>query len=291
MRVLAVVIALAAAACFALTSAVQQRAAKQERPHRTLDPRLLLRLARRPLWLASWVPDLAGTGLQTAALRFGPLALIQPLLASGLFLAILLEAALDRRRPRTRDLLAVATGALGLAAFLIVAQPAAGVSDASRDAWIAVLAACAGSVAACLLAAWLSPETVRGTMLGVATGVLLGLTAALLKPAVTMFSDNPAGVFTDWHLYALIPVGLAALILNQNAFQSGPLAAPLTALTLVDPVVSVAIGQAAFHEHLDTSGPRLALEVVAGLAMVTGTWLASTIHPRGRSSQPGRPAS
>jgi drug/metabolite transporter (DMT)-like permease len=290
-RVLAVVIALTAAACFALTSAVQQRAAKQEPPHRTLDPRLLLRLARRPLWLASWVPDLAGTGLQTLALRFGPLALIQPLLASGLFLAILLEAALDRRRPHTRDLLAVATGGLGLAAFLIVAQPGAGVSDASRDAWVAVLAGCVGAVAACLVVAWLSQETVRGTMLGVATGVLLGLTAALLKPAVTTFSDNPAGIFTDWHVYALIPVGLAGLILNQNAFQSGPLAAPLTALTLVDPVVSVAIGQAAFHEHLDTSGPRLALEVVAGLAMVIGTWLASTIHPRGRSSPPGPAAS
>lgn len=291
MKVLAVVVALAAAACFALTSAVQQRAAKREPPHRTLDPRLLLRLARRPMWLASWVPDLAGTGLQTLALRFGPLALIQPLLASGLFLAILLEAALDRRRPRTRDLVAVATGALGLAAFLVIAQPSAGVTDASRGAWIAVLAGCAGSVAACVAVAWSSPETVRGTMLGIATGVLVGLTAALLKPAVTRFSDNPAGIFTDWHVYALIPVGLAALILNQNAFQSGPLAAPLTALTLVDPVVSVVIGQTAFHEHLDFSGPRLELEIVAGLAMVAGTWLASTIHCRGRSSPSGRAAS
>jgi drug/metabolite transporter (DMT)-like permease len=290
-RVLAVVIALVAAACFALTSAVQQRAAKQERPHRTLDPRLLLRLARRPLWLASWVPDLAGTGLQTVALRFAPLTLVQPLLASGLFLAILLEAALDRRRPRTRDLVAVATGALGLAAFLVVAQPGAGVPDASRGAWIAVLASCAGSVAACVLVARWSPEAVRGTMLGVATGVLLGLTAALLKGAVTSFTHDPAEIFTDWHIYALIPIGLAALVLNQNAFQSGPLAAPLTALTLVDPVVSIAIGQAAFHEHVDTSGPRLALEVAAALAMVGGTWLASTIHPRGRSTAPGRAAS
>jgi drug/metabolite transporter (DMT)-like permease len=287
---LAVVIALAAAACFALTSAVQQRAAQQEKPHPTLDPRLLLRLARRPLWLASWVPDLAATGLQILALRFGPLALIQPLLASGLFLAILLEAALDRRRPRARDLTAVGTGALGLAGFLVAAQPGAGLPDPSRGAWLAVLAGCTGSVAACVVAAQFVPDTVRGTVLGIATGILFGLAAALLKGAISSI-EQPTAIFTDWHIYALIPTGVVALVLNQNAFQSGPLAAPLTALTLVDPVVSLVIAQAAFHERLDTGGPRLALEIVAGLAMVVGTWLASTIHPRGRSTAaaPDRP--
>jgi hypothetical protein len=135
------------------------------------------------------------------------------------------------------------------------------------------------AVAACVLAARFCPDTVRGTVLGIATGALYGLTAALLKVGVTGFAEHPAGVFADWHLYALIPFGIAALVLNQNAFQSGPLAAPLTALTLADPVVSIVIGLAAFHERLDTGGPRLAVEVVSGLAMAVGIWLSSTVRP------------
>jgi drug/metabolite transporter (DMT)-like permease len=234
------------------------------------------------MWLFSWAPDLAGTGLQALALRFGPLSLVQPIMVSGLFLAIPLEALLDRRAPRVRDLLAVGTGAAGLAGFLILAQPSPGVADPSRHAWIAVLAGCAVIVAACVLVARACPETVRGTILGVATGVVYGLTAALLKVGITGFTNHPAGVFTDWHLYVLIPVGITALILEQNAYQSGPLAAPLTALTLVDPIVSIVIALTAFHEHLETSGTRLAVETVAGLAMALGIWLASTIHPSGR---------
>src|SRR5262249_16849398 len=98
-------------------------------------------------------------------------------------------------------------------------------------------------------------------------------------------THHPVGVFTDWHLYALIPVGITALILEQNAYQSGPLAAPLTALTLVDPVVSVAIALAAFHEQLQVSRTGLAVEIVSGLAMAVGIWLASTAHPAGRAQR------
>ncbi len=280
MTVLAIVLTLAAGTSFAFASAVQQRTAKQEKLHPTLDPRLLLRLARRPLWLASWVPDLAGTGLQALALRFGPLVLVQPLLVSGLFLAVPLEAALDRRRPHARDLLAVGIGAVGLAAFLLSAQPGEGIPYPTQRAWIAVLGACAAAVAACVVAARLVSDTLRGTMLGVATGVLYGLTAALLKVVITGLSKHPAKVFTDWHLYALVLAGIAALVLNQNAFQSGPLAAPLTALTLTDPIVSTVIALTAFHEHLATGTVRLTVEIVAAIAMVLGIWLASTGRPR-----------
>lgn len=88
----AVVAALGAAAAFAVGSALEQRAAKQERAARPLDPRLLFRLMRQPMWLLGWVPEAAGTGLQALALHYGPLVLVEPLLVSGLFLAIPLAA-------------------------------------------------------------------------------------------------------------------------------------------------------------------------------------------------------
>jgi drug/metabolite transporter (DMT)-like permease len=283
MNAVAILLALASASFFGLSSAVQQRAAKQEHPRAALDPRLLLRLVRRPMWLLSWFPDFAGTGLQALALRFGPLALVQPVLVSGIFLAIPLEAALNRSRPHARDLIAVAIGVIGLGAFLAVAQPRAGVSDPSISAWLGVALGSGAVVAACLALARRSKDAARGTLLGIATGLLYSLTAALLKPFTTRITADPLAVLTDWHLYGLIVVGAAALVLNQNAFQSGPLAAPLTALTLVDPVASVVIAVTAFHEKLSIDGPRLVIEVVAAAAMVGGIWLAS-ISRRKRSS-------
>jgi drug/metabolite transporter (DMT)-like permease len=271
----ALLVALGSAAFYGLSSALQQRAAKQERPRPALDPRLLIRLLRRPMWLLSWLPDLAATGLQALALRLGPLALVQPLLVSGLFLAIPLEAALTRSRPAARDLIAVALGVIGLAAFLATSQPRAGVSDPSGPAWLGLGIGSAAVTAACLALARRSRDAARGVLLGIATGLLYAVTAALLKALTSKIADDLLGALTDWHLYALIPVGIAGLQLNQSAFQSGPLAAPLIALTLVDPVVSVVIAVTAFEETLSVSGPRVVIELVAVAAMVAGIWLAS----------------
>ncbi len=274
MNVIAVLLGLASAACFAFGSVLEQRAAKRERPTRTMDPRLLIRLLHRPLWLFGWVPDGLGTGLQAVALRFGPLALVEPLLVSGLFMAIPLEAALERRRPHTRDLLVVVLGVTGLTAFLAAANPQAGVPVPSVLAWLGVGAVVGLLILVCLAVAWRSGEAGRGILLGIATGLLYSVAAALLKAITTKISSDPMSVLGDWHLYALVAVGLAGMALNQNAFQGGPIAAPLTAIALVDPFASVMIGITAFHERLSVSGPRLVIQLVAVLLMVVGIWLA-----------------
>ncbi|MEE6259680.1 DMT family transporter [Plantactinospora sonchi] len=274
MNTIAIVLGLASAACFAVSSVLEQRAAKQEKPTRTIDPRLLIRLVRRPLWLLGWVPDAVGTLLQAIALRFGALALVEPLLVSGLFMAIPLEAALERRRPHRRDMLVVVIGVVGLTAFLATANPRGGVEEPSALAWIGVGAAIGALVALCLVVAWRTQNAARGLVLGIATGLLYALAAALLKSVTEKLPDDAAGVVTDWHLYVLILVGGTALTLNQNAFQGGPIAAPLTAIALLDPFTSVLIGVTAFQEELSLEGPRLLIGLLGVVAMSLGIWLA-----------------
>ncbi|MDG4786468.1 DMT family transporter [Micromonospora sp. WMMD1102] len=272
----AVALALGSAACFALGAALQQRAARQEPPHGAADPRLLIRLLRRKAWLLAKIPDLTGTVLQAIALRFGPLTLIQPLLISGMFLAIPLEAALDHRRPHPRDVTAVAACVVGLTVFLAAARPRAGVAQPSLTGWLGMALIGGTLVGICLLLAHRVTDAARGTLLGIASGLLYAGTASLLKTVADRVGRDPLSTLTDWHLYALAVVGFASVALNQNAFQNGPLAAPLTAITLVDPVASVVIGVTAFHETLSFGGLRLLLEVPAILAMGFGIWLAST---------------
>lgn len=279
----AVLVALAAAGCFALASVLQQRAVRLERFHPALDPRLLLRVLRRPLWLAGEIADLAGVGLQTVALATGALAVVQPLLVSGLILAVPLGAALDRRRPGARDLAAVVLASTGLSAFLLTAAPAGGVVDPSGRAWIGIGAAAVPAVAGCLAVAQRSTGGRRATYLGLATGGLYGVTSALLKTnADRLAADhNPLLLLGTWQLWALIVVGGAGLALNQNAFQNGPLAASLTALTVTEPAIAVAIGVTAFHEQLSAGGLRAPLLAAAVGAMTFGIWLTGSAGSAG----------
>jgi hypothetical protein len=275
MNPVAVVAGLGAAVAFALSSVLEQYAAKQEKPAAPLDPRLLVRLLHRPAWLLGWIPDATGTGLQALALRFGPLALVEPLLISGLFLAIPLEAALNRRRVHARDFAVVTLGAAGLVAFLAAARPQPGLAEPSRAGWLSVAAWAGPVLVACLVIASRVRYALRGAVLGIAAGVLYGVAASLLKTLTAKLSTDPLSVPTTGQFYALIVVGLGGVVLNQDAFQCGRLAVALTAITLLDPLTSVVIGVTAFHEKISTGGPLLAIELVAVLAMAAGIWLAS----------------
>ncbi|SCE94836.1 DMT family transporter [Micromonospora mirobrigensis] len=280
--IVAVLAALVAAFAYALSTTMHERAAKRQPARRALDPRLLWRLLGTRLWQLGWVPDVVGTLAQALALRYGPLAVVQPLMATGLFMAVLLEAAWNRRRARRRDLVATLVGLAGLIGFLAVADPRAGVDAPTTTAWWWVAAGVGGVVALCLLAARTSAGGARGALLGVATGALYGMAAALLKAVASGRPGDPLALLTDPRLAALVVVGLLGVQLNQNAFQSGRIAAPLTALTLTEPVAGVLIGVTAFHETLSLAGARVPLLLVAAAAIVVGVRLAGGSAPATR---------
>ena len=57
--------------------------------------------------------------------------------------------------------------------------------------------------------------------MGSASGILFGLSAALTVSAVDDWGKRVAAIITDWHLYALIVVAIAAFWLTQIALQNG----------------------------------------------------------------------
>jgi hypothetical protein len=268
--------ALAAACCYAVAATVMHRAVGREPVAHTLDPRLLGRLVRRRMWLGGVGADIAGTGLHGTALALGPLALVQPLLVTGLVVAVPLEAATNRRRPSRREFGGVIAAGAGLATFVVVADPRPGPVPPA-DADLITVAVGAGAVmAALLLVASHTSGEVRATALGVATGAGFALAAALAKACLDRLArDGFGAVLVDWRLPALAAVGLAAVVLNQNAYQAGGLAGPLTGIVLTDPLGSVAIAVVAYGEQVRTSPAAIAVEVLALAAMAVGVWLVS----------------
>ena len=119
----------------------------------------MLRLARRPLWLAGMAADAVGFVCHAAALGAGRLVIVQPLLATSLVFALPLSAALERRRVTARELRAALVVIAGLAAFLLLRRPQRRARGRARSRWLAAFAV-AGVVsgAASLLARGATPQ-------------------------------------------------------------------------------------------------------------------------------------
>ncbi len=271
----AVAVALGAAAFYALAATMQHRAAQHEQVYAAFDPRLLITLIRRPLWIFGILADLIGVTLHGLALGSGPLALVQPLLISGLVLAVPLEAIWERRRPRSRDQIGVVLSALGLGVFVVTIDPQPGVRVPGTVVLFAADLIVVLFVAGCIFWAYRSPPGRRATLLGIATGGLYAIAAALAKVVVFRIETDGIGVLGDGHLYALALIGIAAMVLNQNAFQAGSLAGPLTGITLADPLGSLLIATLAFGEQLDFDGWAGLVAVAAALVTGRGVWLVS----------------
>jgi drug/metabolite transporter (DMT)-like permease len=265
-----VVLALAAALLYSLGTVLQQQVASTASEEEARRAGFLLRLARRPRWLAGIAADALGFAAQAAALAVGRLVVVQPLLATTVVFSLPLGAKLGGRRVARRDMVAALAVTAGLAVFLVVADPTGGRNDAATAAWIVSFAAAAVLCAALAFAARGRPPGRRAGLLGAAAGILFGLTAALTKATVERLDDGLLEVLADWHLYALLVVGYAATSLSQSSLQTGALAPSVATQLSLDPIASLLLGILAFDEtvHEDTAGMIAALAAFA--VMIAG---------------------
>jgi hypothetical protein len=110
----------------------------------------------------------------------------------------------------------------------------------------------------------------RAAWFGTAGAITFAFTAALIKEVNDRIDGGWSHVFLSWPPYAMAAAGLIGMFLAQNAFQAGPVTASQSALVIVDPLASIAIGIGLFGDHVQTGGGRLVFEVVALLVLFAG---------------------
>lgn len=267
--------AVGAALFIALGSALQHQAvAVSGVSHGSVG--LVLRLARNGRWMAGLAAAGVGTLLHAAALRTGALAVVEPVLAMNLALALPTRALLDRARPSlTQVLAAVALGG-GVAIFVITARPSTGVAapDGS-DAAVLILGGMALAVACMIVAARTSSARVAGFALGLAAGTLYGVGGGTLKAAVHTVLHDPAAAFTGWPLWTLCGLTAWAFVMHQQAYARAPLSVSLPVLTVANPLAGITFGAVAFSE-IPAHDPAAAAAEVLGLAIIAGSVLMLT---------------
>lgn len=270
MFLFSILVALGAASSFALAAVFQQEAARSVDPEASLSLRLLLILLRRPKWIAGVGLLLCGYGLQALALSAGPVAVVQPVVATELAIAIPVGIWRWHRRAHLREWAGIAAVLAGVSVLLWVASPVAGSSEPSPLDWILCLVPVGAVIAALLLVATRIKGPRRAVVLGAAAGLAFALLAVLTKAVTQQLSVSIDATFSDWKVYVLVGLGISALVVSQSAYQAGPLALSMPAIAIIEPAVAVIIGDTAFHEQAHLSGGALAVELMAATLAAAG---------------------
>jgi len=268
----AVLLAFGAAIGYAAASVLQHREAEADQEQHDGGVRLVLRLARRPLWLAGLGFDGLAYVCQALALGVGALLVVQPVITSGILFALPASAWWAGRRLVRSDYAWAAVLAVGLTVFLMLAGTQGGKDDAGTTAWL-WCAAIAGPVLLVSFAtATRSTGTRRAVLFAFTCGALFGITAALTKASVVLVGDHGFGALAHWEPYALAVMGALGFVLNQRAFQAGSLPASLPTLTVVEPLVAVLVGITMLDETVSEHGAGAWIAIaLAAVAMIAST--------------------
>ncbi|MEU0442647.1 DMT family transporter [Streptomyces sp. NPDC006186] len=279
MIVLAVFFAVLGAASNAAGTAFQRRAAAGVERGGGLA--LLRALVRRPAWFAGIAGVTGAAVFQALALVNGPMALVQPVFVLELPFALLIAVPLLHRRLPPAAWQAVAGVVAGLALLLGAAAPSGTRRQAAMEEWVPVLAVTLGVMAAAVAVARVSSSPlVRAAVLAAGAATGNALTAALMKSATGRLADDglPA-FFTSWQTYGFALTGVAALLLLENALQTGPLVASQPALTVGDASVSLLLGVTLFDEQVRT-GWWLLPAAAGALLIVWGVFRLVRVVPQ-----------
>jgi hypothetical protein len=275
---------LLAAFLFALSAAIEQRAARENsrryaapagstRLAKVMVPLLQLarRLLRSPLWLAGWAINLVGFMAQAVAIHLGSVALVQPLLVTQLLFAVPLAARMSRRPISQRDTLSAIAVCGGLAIFLAVRGIAP--LDAEPIRWRIFLAAMSAGGLVCLLVARSAgrPPFEQTMLIATAAGLCFAMSAVFIKLTATdLVERGVVATALDWPGYALAASTATGLVLEQGAFAAGSLPTAVAAMTITNTLASYTVGVLAFHVALPTSPGALAGIAGAGALVCLG---------------------
>ena len=246
---------------------------------RALDIRRVLRvivsLMTSRAWLAGFALMLIGLACQTIALTFEPVSVVQPVLASGVVLVLVLSRLVLRERLHGGETWCVAAIVVSV---VLLAMSATGAKDShtASPGWVAAVmvpTAVAGlAFALAALRGRRRGSTVGGVWAGVGTGLLYGVAALAIKALSGILVGHQTaagiaiGVISSPYLYVLGGSLVVAMLLFQAALQAGRASIVVPVSNVTGSVYFIIAGTWLFHEHLPASPGKLVLRL-AGIAL------------------------
>ncbi|MFF8653081.1 DMT family transporter [Streptomyces huasconensis] len=283
---LSVLLSLVSAVAYAGGAILQERVAATT-PEQRYVP------LRRGAWWAAIALNGLGALLHVAALAYGPLSLVQPLGALTIVFALPMAALFVRRRAGATAWRGAIMATVGLAGLLSLTS-ASGAQSLDGAERLVLALATGGGVLALTVAAHAVHRhpVVRSVMLACAAGAAFGIASVFTKTVAVDWEEGTAFARHLPSLGVIAVLAAAGVLISQASYRGAGLAAPLSTVTVVNPVVAAAVGLTLFGEtfRYGTMGTVLALGcgVVAtgGLILLTSERIARETSTGSGGGQP-----
>ena len=263
---------MAASAAYNVAIGLQAIEARDVPPEHGLRASLITQLLRRPRWLAGAALNFLGWPLQTVALLLAPLTVVQPCLAAGLLLLLLMGAHHLHEPVGRREVISLAAIIAGVV-VLTVASPQRSDTSASAESLVVVVGAL--GLLALLPYAISRARHVSGLPVAVSAGVAFawsGISTKLLSDALS--TGDWTGI-VGW----AAATGLAAALgtaSEMTALQSRGATEVAPLVFVIQMVVPVLLAPILVHERW-TDTPINGLLLLGALCVVAaGSFLLAS---------------
>jgi drug/metabolite transporter (DMT)-like permease len=265
---------------------ILEKRALRELP--AIDARQVVALARTLLsarpWLGGFALMLCGLAFQVLALMSAPVTVVQPVLASGVAVVLILSRLVLHERLGTREYLCVAGMAV---CVLLLALSDSGRAAGGAGRTAAPLPVALVAIPTCLGGLAIAGGALRttrgkhrapavGVSFGIGTGLLYGVAAIAIKAlSASLVHPRSAAavvviVVSSPYLYVMAACSAAALALFQTALQRCRASIVVPVSNLAGSIYFMGAGSWLFAERLPTSETQLALRI-------TGIVLAASV--------------
>lgn len=149
-------------------------------------------------------------------------------------------------------------------------------SGVAWSSWALSVGAVAAGAAVLVMGGRQLRPTAEPARLAAAAGVLFGLQDALTQRVERVASRGLVHLLTGWSLFLLVAVAVVGILLNQSAFEAGPLSRSLPAVVAGEPLTGIGIGVGLYGEHITLALPWVVVELVGLAVMVWGVCRVAT---------------
>jgi len=247
-----------------------------------LSGRQLALLLARPSWVLGTLMLGLAIAFQLASLYFSPLIVVQPLGALALVITSIMNSRISKVKLNRKSILAIVMCVGGVLLFVGVAAFTAVDKPVTERELIIILIVLAVVLAAAGVTFGLFRARIRAIFYVLMAGVLYGFVATLAKVVLNRVEQGEFEWLTFTCVLALLLATALGAYFVQNAYATGPPDLVIAGLTVVDPMVAVAIGIIVLGEASQAPPWANVVFAVAGAIAVWGVFLLAKNHPQTR---------
>lgn len=237
-------------------------------------------LIRRPSWVLGTVLLGLAIVIQLVSLAFAPLIVVQPLGVVAMVMTNVINSRVNGipsdRRVRGSITLAV----LGVGVFVAFSAVFAVEREFSDDQLILILALLTGVIAAAVASFALFRKRLRAMFYIVAAGTLYGFVVTITKVLINRWRADHIDALMVLCFVGLIIAAILGGYFVQTAYSVGSPDLVIAGLTVIDPLVAVAIGIGVLGEAALFPPFAMVGIGIGGIVAIVGVILLARHHPQ-----------